>query len=131
MSSGDLRKEIVERFGDFFSRRGFVETYYFYDEKSFGNEILELRDEAGTQVRVTRDRSQIFVEIKSSKGLFVDSFFYLRALGHRKEEYWQASDADPPQPGIPSALVKDMMAEWPGIVALARNGFEVKTTPWA
>jgi hypothetical protein len=118
MSSGELRKEIAGRFGDFFSRRGFVETYYFYDEKSFGNEILEFAGPEGIKLRFVRDRSQIFADIAPSKMNYILIDHLLQLLGIERFDYG-GPDGNPAY-GMPAALEDQIKKGFDDVLALIR-----------
>jgi hypothetical protein len=80
MSFGDLRKEIFSDFAEFLSAQGFTEVFYDYNERVFGNEILQFEND-GFGIQFTRDRSVIDIELKKKHGLYEPIHIFLEELG--------------------------------------------------
>ena len=116
MSEGALRREVIARFGDFFTERGFRETDYMYDERSFGNEFLLLSG-PDLSIRIVRDRRQVFFELKDNRA---DSYRYLEALldalCHPPDRFADGLKAS----GMSAYDVDMLKSEWPRLTLLVR-----------
>ena len=116
MSRGDLQRDVGALFGPMFERCGFHETYYTYDQKAFGNEILEMAREDGTRLRFTRDRSQVFLDV-AAKGrplVLVDSL--LQLLGFPEVSYGDANGM--PKDGLPEELRTQVSQSFDAVLSL-------------
>jgi hypothetical protein len=80
MPYGDLRTEILADFAEFLSAHGFLEIVYDYNERMFGNEILQFENsEFGIQF--ARDRSVVDIELKKKAGCYEPIHLFLEKLG--------------------------------------------------
>ena len=118
MSDGELRRELVAQFGDFFTARGFAETDYLYDANTFGNEVLELTGPGNAMIRFVRDRGQIFAELKKRRtwpfrSRYVGTHLLFRRLGVDISDHavW-------PESGFRKSFVGDLMFYWDRLIAL-------------
>ncbi|HUJ47154.1 MAG TPA: hypothetical protein VLV55_08490 [Rhizomicrobium sp.] len=116
MSTGDLQRDVAAFFGSLFERCGFHETYYTYDRKHFGNEILEMTREDGTRLQFTRDRSQVFLYVaaRDRPRVLVDDL--LQLLGFPEVSYGDANGM--PKDGLPEELKAQVNQSFDAVLSL-------------